>query len=91
MNSKKALEVLKEIIGEEHYREVIDRLAGSTVYFPENHEWHDRSGRNIMLREDFYSGEYEIPDLAKKYDLSISHVYKIIQKRGGLREEKAKK
>lgn len=82
MNSRKALEILRKIIGEEDYRKVIDMLAGSTVYFPENHEWYDKQDRNIMLREDFYSGNYEISDLAKKYELSISHVYKIIQKRG---------
>lgn len=81
MTSKKALEELKKIIGEENYKEVINLLAGSTVYFPENHEWHDKQDRNLMLREDFYSGNYEISDLAEKYDLSISHVYKIIQKR----------
>ncbi len=81
MNSREALEKLRGIIGEENYRKVIDVLAGTTIYFPENYEWHDKKNRNIMLREDFYSGNYEISDLAKKYDLSISHVYKIIQKR----------
>lgn len=82
MNSKRALETLQEIIGEKYYREVIDALAGSTVYFPENYEWRDKQDRNMMLREDFYSGNYEIADLAQKYNLSISRVYKIIQKRG---------
>lgn len=81
MNSKKALDELKKLIGEEDYRKIADLLAGSTVYFPENHEWQDKQDRNVMLREDFYSGNYEISDLAQKYGLSISHVYKIIQKR----------
>lgn len=82
MNSKRALETLQGIIGDQYYREVIDALAGSTVYFPENYEWHDKQDRNMMLREDFYSGNYEVADLAQKYNLSISRVYKIIQKRG---------
>lgn len=69
------------MLKEEDYEKVVNRLAGSTVYFPENYEWQDKGDRNTMLREDFYSGNYEICDLAKKYDLSISHVYKIIQKR----------
>lgn len=81
MNSKRALETLKGIIGEDDYKKVINALAGSTVYFPENYEWQDKLDRNMMLREDFYSGNYEISDLAKKYNLSISRVYKIIQKR----------
>lgn len=81
MNSKKALERLKNIIGESDYRKVINELAGSTVYFPENYEWQDKLDRNLLLREDFYSGNYEIADLAKKYNLSISRVYKIVQKR----------
>ncbi len=81
MNSKEALEKLKGLVGEETYKTVLDALAGSTVYFPENYEWQDKSGRNMRLREDFYSGNYEVSDLAKKYNLSISRIYKIIQSR----------
>ncbi len=81
MNSKEALETLKKLIGEEKYGCVVSELAGTTVYFPENHEWQDKSARNRMLKDDFYSGQYEISDLARKYDLSISRVYKIIQNR----------
>ena len=84
MNSKEALKKLKEIVGDEAYRQVMERLAGATVYFPalpSNAEWPDKEQRNISLKEDFYSGKYEVGDLARKYDLSISHVYKIIQGR----------
>lgn len=81
MNSKEALETLKSLIGEESYGKVLNALAGTTVYFPENFEWQDKASRNVELREDFYSGKYEVSDLAKKYELSISRVYKIIQKR----------
>jgi Mor family transcriptional regulator len=79
MNSKEALERLRELIGEESYALVLGELAGATVYFPENHAWQDKEARNALLRADFYSGNYEIGDLAKKYDLSISRVYKIVQ------------
>lgn len=81
MNSKEALERLRELLGDERYAAVADELAGVTVYFPENHKWQDKTARNHRLREDFYSGRYEVDDLAKKYDLSISRVYKIIQNR----------
>lgn len=81
MNSKKALERLRELLGDEQFAQVVDELAGATVYFPENHKWPDKITRNLKLKEDFYSGRYEVGDLAKKYDLSISRVYKIIQNR----------
>lgn len=81
MNSREALEKLQNILGEEKYNEVVNELAGATVYFPANAEWQDKMARNMQLREDFYSGQFEISDLAKKYDLSISRVYKIIQHR----------
>lgn len=82
MNSKEALKKLKNIIGEEAYREVLEQMAGATVYFPaisSNADWIDKEERNVRLKEDFYSGKYEVADLARKYDLSISRVYKIIQ------------
>lgn len=84
MNSKEALKKLKSILGEETYKQVIEQMAGATVYFPavtSNGEWIDKEERNIRLKEDFYSGKYEVGDLARKYDLSISRVYKIIQGR----------
>ena len=69
------------MIGQEKYNEVLKALSGATVYFPADTEWQDKDKRNMQLREDFYSGKYEISDLAKKYELSISRVYKIIQQR----------
>jgi Mor family transcriptional regulator len=84
MNSKEALKTLKDIIGDEAYKKVIEQLGGVTVYFPSaapNADWVDKEQRNLELKEDFYSGKYEVIDLAKKYELSISRVYKIIQGR----------
>lgn len=84
MNSKEALKKLRVIIGEEAYIQVQKQLAGSTVYFPAipaNAKWIDKEQRDLNLRTDFYSGKYEVGDLARKYGLSISRVYKIIQGR----------
>ncbi len=83
MNSKKALGIIKEITGEEAYKKILEELSGATVYFPTSNNglWTDKDDRNLSLREDFYSGQYEISDLARKYNLSISRVYKIIQQR----------
>ncbi len=79
MDSKQALRVIREVMGEEGYAEILKRLAGTTVYFPSNTECMDKEERNHILLEDFYSGRYEVGDLARKYDLSVSRVYKIIQ------------
>ena len=84
MNSKQALKLLKEIIGDAAYKQVLEQMAGATVYFPTgagNAEWLDKKQRNMSLKDDFYSGKYEVRDLARKYELSISRVYKIIQNR----------
>ena len=79
MNSRKALEKIKDIVGEEKYIQIVNELAGVTVYFPASGEWESKGDRNNLIKADFYSGKYEISDLAKKYNLSISRIYKIIQ------------
>lgn len=83
MNSKAALKKLRELVDEATYAAIVVQLAGTTVYFPSNTntEFTDLEERNLQIRDDFYSGDYEVADLAKKYDLSISRVYKIIQAR----------
>ncbi len=81
MKSKDALDKIRHIVGDELYEDVVKELAGDTVYFPANYAWHDKASRNDSLKDDFYSGEYEVVDLARKYNLSISSVYKIIQHR----------
>lgn len=81
MNSKESLKIIRDIVGEEKFSVIMEKLSGATVYFPENYEWQDKVERNISLREDFYTGSYEVADLALKYGLSISRVYKIIQNR----------
>ena len=82
MNSKTALKKLRELVDEATYTAIVSQLAGTTVYFPSNAEFSDLEERNLQIRDDFYSGDYEVADLARKYNLSISRVYKIIQARG---------
>lgn len=81
MNSKLALKKLRELLDQETYEAVLELLAGATVYFPANVKFTDLEERNLQIKDDFYSGQYEVTDLAKKYDLSISRIYKIIQSR----------
>lgn len=79
VNSKLALKKLKELLGGETYEAVIELLAGTTVYFPANGGFTDLEERNLKIKDDFFSGDYEVTDLARKYDLSVSRIYKIIQ------------
>jgi Mor family transcriptional regulator len=81
MKSRDALNLIREIVGEKCYQELLIQLSGMTVYFPNEFEYIDKSVRNLSLREDFYTGNYEVTDLARKYNLSISYVYKILQNR----------
>lgn len=83
MNSKLALKKLRELLGSETYQAVLELLAGTTVYFPSNVniKFTDLEERNLQIKDDFFSGQYEVTDLAKKYDLSVSRIYKIIQTR----------
>jgi Mor family transcriptional regulator len=81
MNSKAALKKLRELVGEATYSTIVYQLAGTTVYFPSNTEFTDLEERNMQIRDDFYSGDYDVADLARKYNLSISRIYKIIQSR----------
>ena len=81
MDSKEALKKLRDLLGEDVYRSVLEELAGTTVYFPAYGAAADREERNFQLKDDFYSGRYDVSDLALKYNLSISGVYKILQAR----------
>ena len=81
MDSKTALRRLRELLDSDTYASVMAMLAGTTVYFPSSMDGSDREERNLQIKEDFYSGKYEIPELAQKYSLSISRVYKIVQSR----------
>ena len=56
VNSKEALKTLRDMLGEETYRQVLEKMAGVTVYFPtasSNADWMDKEQRNISLKEDF--------------------------------------
>ena len=56
MNSKEALKTLKNIIGEEAYKQVLEQMAGTTVYFPalaSSAEWVDKEERNARYHKLF--------------------------------------
>lgn len=72
---------LRELLDAETYAAITEMLAGTTVYFPSNTEVSDRGERNMRIKDDYYSGTYDVLELARKYNLSISRIYKIIQAR----------
>lgn len=74
------LDFIRNIVGEEKFMEVAAALAGERVSFPKSFQWLDKTERNKAIQSDLYGGA-EIAELARKYDLSESHVYKIVEKR----------
>lgn len=68
-------------MGKDKYMQIIQQLGGNTIYFPNDVEWTSKDERNMELRNDFYSGRYEVSEIAMKYGLSVSTVYKIIQRK----------
>lgn len=74
-----ALQRLQAALDEETFNQVLEVLAGEVVYFPAYGSHEQRRQRNQMLLADFQAG-VDIPTLAKKYDVSPSQIYKIVQK-----------
>lgn len=74
------LDFMRNIIGEEKFMEVVSALAGERITFPRSFQWLDKNERNQAILCDFYGGA-DIAELAKKYDLSESHIYKIVERR----------
>ena len=66
---------LQKIIGK-----VCNRYEGESIYFP-SRGFPSKAERDTAILHEFYKG-VEIPDLAKKYNLSVSQIYKITQNRG---------
>lgn len=81
-NNELKLLDLQKIIGNELFSKVCNRYEGESIYFP-SRGFPSKADRDKALYKDFLKEkEIDIPDLAKKYNLSISQVYKIIQGRG---------
>ena len=79
-NNELKLLALQEIIGEDLFNAVCSRYEGESIYFP-SRGFPSKAERDTAIIHEFYEGA-EIPDLARKYKLSASQVYKIVQGRG---------
>ena len=76
-----ALNTLKNIIGNSLYSQVCEKMPGTSLYIPAL-----RGGfasvieRDRAIRKDVYAG-LSIPEAAKRYEISVSQIYKIMQSR----------
>lgn len=70
--------VIKEIIGEDLASKIIELYADSNVYIPKNvPEFPDNDTRNRYIRNLYSSGK-TADELSEQFQLSKSHIYKII-------------
>ncbi len=75
-----SLKQAASIIGEDNVRKLIVAFPGRRMYLRNNYL--DVRERNNIIRNDFYSSVLDRQQLARKYNLSISAIDKIIGSRG---------
>ncbi|MCC5910158.1 MAG: hypothetical protein JJT76_06940 [Clostridiaceae bacterium] len=75
------IQQLQSVVDDETFNLIKKEFAGCNIYIPKNHneEHPDRKVRNEGIREDYYKG-LDVPNLSVKYNLSKSHIYKILEK-----------
>ncbi|MEI8200537.1 MAG: Mor transcription activator family protein [Eubacteriales bacterium] len=74
------LEAFKQIIGEQLFQEVVNKLAGMNLYIPKNIDckYPNRVKRNEQIRFDYHTG-MSVQDIASKYSLGTSRLYDILE------------
>lgn len=76
-----ALNALKEIIGAALYLDVCAKLAGKSLYIPALREgFTSTAEKRKAIRRDIYGG-LSIREAAQRYGLTVSQIYKIMQRR----------
>lgn len=68
---------MAKVIGEEKVQELLDAFPGDRFYM--KRDFISTEQRNKILLDDFYSGQYDRRDLAKKYCLSLGRIDQIIK------------
>lgn len=72
------LQILKDIVGDELFRVIAERFSGQKIYFSNYSGYCSKEERDAAVYKDMCHG-MNIPEIAEKYDISISSVYKIIE------------
>lgn len=75
------LKLLESITGSEVFKQILEAFPGERLYIPGRGEFTSKQERNNAIRRDFYNG-VDVDDLAEKYKLSSTSVYRIINDRG---------
>lgn len=79
MSNLAALEELKDILGENTFHELVQKLSGRNIYIPKRYDpkYPNRQQRDKLIREDYYAN-MAVSDIAAKYGLSEDRIYKIL-------------
>ena len=80
-NNEQALNTLKNIVGDDLFKIVCDRMAGIRLYIKPHTLYQSMVERNHQIREDRLSGA-DWCELAIKYGLSESRIKDIFYERG---------
>lgn len=77
-----ALNKLKNIIGAELYERICDEMPGTDFRIPAlRGGFISYEERNKAVCEDMWNN-MPMRDIAKKYGLSLNHIYKIVESKG---------
>lgn len=75
------LELLKNLLGVDLFNDACHILKGEKIVFPKCPDHMEKEHRNRCIKAEYNSGQgASIPDLMKKYDLSQSQIYKILER-----------
>lgn len=74
------LKVLKDIVGNELFKVITEQLNGENIYFSNYGAYHSKRERDEAIKADFFGGMSQ-QELADKYDLTITSIYKIVENR----------
>lgn len=80
MTNEQSNHILLQIIGPELYQQVQERLPGVRLTIPKRADTWAKNERNAAINAD-YAGGMTVKELASKYDLRESSVYRILGKR----------
>lgn len=78
LNNTENLKTLKNIVGNELFSVIIERLKGEHIYFSNFSGFATKEERDSEIRKDFYQG-LSVPELAEKYKMKSWSIYKITE------------
>lgn len=77
------LKVLKRIVGHDLYMQIVKEFAGGPPLYVNawGKGFTSKKDRDSAIRTDYFEHGLSVNDIAEKYDLTKSTVYKIIEQR----------